>query len=185
MNRRIASRIGAGLLAGALPALAAAQDASLLGAWETQIKDWPMRATHAGMLKNGLVLVVDFSGTPGVPDTILFDPNSLTAPTADPEGQQPEGVTLHCAAHAQLDDGRYLFVDGGNASPTAVIFDPDALLSPWSEVPDMSAARFYPTATTLGDGRILVTAGRHAGNLCEPLGEPQDFIEIFDPAMQR
>ena len=161
MNRRITSQIGAGILAAALAALAAAQNAQL-GKWEAQIDGWPMRATHAAMLKNGLVLVVDLSGTPEVADTILFDPNSLTAPSEDDDIQQPPGVDLHCSAHAQLSGGKYLFV-GGDATPKdALIFDPDDIATgPWTCVPDMNAGRFYPTATTLGDGRILVTESRN------------------------
>ena len=40
---------------------------------------------------------------------------------------------------------------------SAEIFDPST--NTWTKVPNMAYKRWYPSATTLSDGRILVTAG--------------------------
>jgi hypothetical protein len=68
---------------------------------------------------------------------------------------------VFCAGHAFLPDGR-LLVAGGHASdfhgiPDANLFDP--LSGAWTAAPPMARGRWYPTATTLADGRLLVLAG--------------------------
>jgi hypothetical protein len=75
----------------------------------------------------------------------------------------PTSVDLFCSGHALLSDGRILVVGGfgGGGSnfgiANAEVFDPTA--KTWTPVPDMAYKRWYPTATTLPDGRILVMAG--------------------------
>jgi hypothetical protein len=70
---------------------------------------------------------------------------------------------VFCSGHAALPDGRILVVGGFGGSSslfglnTAEIFDP--VTNTWTSVPNMSYRRWYPTATPLSDGRILVTAG--------------------------
>jgi hypothetical protein len=90
------------------------------------------------------------------------------------------GANLFCSGHALLADGRVLAVGGFGGSgsnlgiPNAEIFDPVART--WTNVPRMSFSRWYPTATTLSDGRILVTAGWQTTNHTNA-GIP----EIYDP----
>jgi hypothetical protein len=75
----------------------------------------------------------------------------------------PTSVDLFCSGHALLSDGRILVVGGFGGSGSnfgiadAEIFDPTA--NTWTPVPNMAYKRWYPTATTLPDGRILVMAG--------------------------
>ncbi len=73
----------------------------------------------------------------------------------------PIGVNLFCSGASLLADGR-VFVAGGAGSgvigiANAEIFNPAT--NQWKAVPDMAYKRWYPTATTLSDGRVLVTAG--------------------------
>ena len=75
----------------------------------------------------------------------------------------PAPADLFCSGHAALADGRILAVGGYGQSGTnmglsdAEIFDPTT--NTWTSVPKMAYQRWYPTATTLSDGRVLVTGG--------------------------
>ena len=73
----------------------------------------------------------------------------------------PPGYDLFCAGHSFLADGR-LFVAGGHIQngvglPNATTYDPFTNL--WTSVPNMNAGRWYPTATTLANGDMLVVSG--------------------------
>ena len=86
---------------------------------------------------------------------------------------------LFCSGQSQLADGRILVV-GGYAPPklgakNANIFDP--VTQTWSALPNMAYRRWYPTSTTLPDGRALVTSGAQTCLTCLA-----DVPEIFDPA---
>src|SRR6185312_625117 len=60
----------------------------------------------------------------------------------------------------------------------ANIFDP--VTESWSPVSNMAYRRWYPTATTLPDGRVLVTSGGQSCLTCLA-----DLPEIYDPATNR
>lgn len=77
---------------------------------------------------------------------------------------------VFCAGHSALADGRIFHAGGdfdvnGNTQPTdhADIFTPSLPIgTQWNNPatpPNMTVGRFYPTCTTLGDGRVLVTSG--------------------------
>ena len=86
------------------------------------------------------------------------DTNSL-APITLP---LPDSAGVFCSSESHLADGR-LFLAGGTQPGTeygtrhAYIFDPKSLA--WTKVDSMSGYRWYPTSTTLADGRQLVTSG--------------------------
>jgi hypothetical protein len=96
----------------------------------------------------------------------------------------PTGVNLFCSGHALLADGRVLVVGGFGGSANlfgianAEIFDPSN--NSWTVVPSMAYRRWYPTATTLSDGRVLVTAGWQTTSHTNA-GIP----EIYDPALNQ
>jgi hypothetical protein len=84
---------------------------------------------------------------------------SNPAPTFTP---MDEPVELFCAGHTFLPDGGLLVVGGhdeikgdGFGIPNAYRFVDGA----WVEEPPMSFARWYPTATTLENGDVIVYAG--------------------------
>jgi hypothetical protein len=89
---------------------------------------------------------------------------------------------LFCSGQAQLPDGRVMVVGGFDSgslgAANASIFDPVA--ETWSAAPNMAFRRWYPTATGLPDGRLLVTSG---GQTC--LTCLADLPEIYDPATGR
>jgi hypothetical protein len=128
---------------------------------------------------------VDNSGNPAVvgswssPVSILLKNNSLlfyqdgASPTVwnytnNIFTNTATSTNLFCSGHAALPDGRILVVGGygGSSSkfgiPDAEIFDP--AMNTWTTIPKMAYSRWYPTATTLSDGRILVTAGWQTTN---------------------
>jgi hypothetical protein len=79
----------------------------------------------------------------------------------------------------QMADGK-LFVVGGHAGghiglKFAGIFD--AKNNSWTAVQDMTYRRWYPTATMLPDGRIIVTSGEMNGD-----GDYATIQEIYDPS---
>jgi hypothetical protein len=96
----------------------------------------------------------------------------------------PTSVNLFCSGHAFLADGRVLVVGGFGGSGSlfgianAEIFDPAT--NAWTTVPNMSYRRWYPTATTLSDGRIIVTAGWQT-TAHTNAGIP----EIYDPSQNQ
>lgn len=71
------------------------------------------------------------------------------------------GFDIFCAGHTMAADGR-VFVAGGHDGEdfglaNAALYDPVA--DAWEHLPDMNAGRWYPTATLLPSGDLLVTAG--------------------------
>jgi galactose oxidase-like protein/Big-like domain-containing protein/glyoxal oxidase-like protein/carboxypeptidase family protein len=127
-------------------------------------------AVNLILLPNNKLLYYDDGATPAVWD---YQQNVFTATPTNPD--------LFCSGHASLADGRILVVGGyGDGSGSigianAEIFD--ATNNTWTTVPSMKYKRWYPTATTLSDGRILVTAGWQTGEHTNA-GIP----EIYNPA---
>jgi Domain of unknown function (DUF1929)/Glyoxal oxidase N-terminus len=108
---------------------------------------------HMHLLLNGKILAW---GRVGQPTT--WDPSSgtFTSVAAD--------TNLFCAGHALLPDGR-LLVSGGHLADdrgleVTHIFDPAAMTWNASALPPMVRGRWYPTVTTLPDGRLVTVAGR-------------------------
>jgi galactose oxidase len=68
----------------------------------------------------------------------------------------PAQSNIFCAGHALTPDGD-AFVAGGNyISDTNIFLNPS---QQWLRVADMNYDRFYPTVTTLPDGRIMAQSG--------------------------
>jgi Domain of unknown function (DUF1929)/Bacterial Ig-like domain (group 2) len=119
------------------------------GQWSS-LKSSPVVQLHVHLLTDGRVLSWGHNGVPQV-----WDPSTgkFTA--------EPSPSLLFCAGHEFLADGR-LFVVGGHITnnhglPNANIFDPAS--AAWEVVPPMAQGRWYPTATTLPNGDVLVLAG--------------------------
>lgn len=103
------------------------------------------------------------------PNTTIDDCNAY--PTANFTAITPlptAGYNIFCSGHAALADGRML-VAGGHSHETGAFGVSNATIhtagtgeegiGSWTEVSSMAARRWYPTNTTLKDGRVLVTAG--------------------------
>src|SRR5207253_7732322 len=90
---------------------------------------------------------------------------------------------------SDLADGRTL-IAGGHIDAEVGLKDTtlfDSLTRTWTRGPDMSVGRWYPTATELPDGRVLVFAGDNI--VANRPGQPHPFKdasvdslpEIYDP----
>ncbi len=143
--------------------------ASVVGSWSSPVT-LPAVAVNLILLHTNKVLFYQDGATPTVWDYQLGTFTNL-----------PVTPNLFCSGHALLADGRVLVVGGyGESSNTigisnAEIFDPVSLT--WTPVPNMQYRRWYPTATTLSDGRILVTAGWQT-----TAHSNAGISEIYDPA---
>jgi len=155
------------------PTTIAPSGAALVGQWSA-VNNWPIVAVHAQLLPTGNVLAwTDYTDNAGAQ---IWRPatNTFTPKTYSP-------VSLFCAGHSYLADGR-LLVAGGIVGLTddvgpreSTIFDPAT--ETWSAGPLMTQGRYYPTTTTLSDGRVLVQGGTTTCSTCIA-----DRPEIYDPA---
>ena len=124
---------------------------ALVGSWSSAVS-LPAVAVNLILLPNSEVLFYQDGGTATVWN---YTTNTFTNVSTS--------VDLFCSGAALLSDGRVLVVGGygGSGGPIGIanaeIFDPTT--NKWTTVPDMAYRRWYPNATTLPDGNILVTAG--------------------------
>jgi hypothetical protein len=138
---------------------------AVVGRWGP-VLDLPNVAVHAVLLPTGRVLMWGRRLVPGVGDLHVeacrpfrFDPVT-EAPL--PASAVPGAFNLFCSGHAHQPDGTLLVAGGhhladGHGLATAFVYHPDD--DRWERVADMNHGRWYPTATCLADGSVLVTSG--------------------------
>src|SRR5439155_3837451 len=137
---------------------------------------------HMSLLPTGNVLTWD--GFAAAPDSQrVWNPATSTFTPV------PYGINTFCAGHVLLADGR-TFVAGGHQ--TADVGIPDTSIfnsstNTWTAAPNMSVGRWYPTATELGDGRVMVFSGdniiQNRNGATPPLSDASvnSLPEIYDP----
>src|SRR3954451_11355295 len=145
------------------------ESSAVRGAW-SEVFALPNVAIHSHLLHTGQVL---FWGRRDRPDQsldvhsctpLLWDPASgVTTAVARPTLADGTTINLFCSGHTFLADGR-LLVTGGHLFDSqglnqATVYDPIA--NTWTPQAVMEHGRWYPTATTLPDGRVLVTSGSY------------------------
>jgi galactose oxidase len=173
------ARISLGVQLAATASLAAIASIALgqpatKGEWGPVIP-FPNVPIHVHVLPDGKVLFWgrrewDTSVNPPKPagDGSL-DPRKCTPRIWDPEtgtfaatANKP-GFNLFCSGHTFLADGRLLVVGGhitdSHGEPRATIYDYTNATDPWKEIDSMGRGRWYPTAVTLSDGRVVVSSG--------------------------
>jgi hypothetical protein len=148
---------------------------------------------HAALTSTGSVLLFAYDESPAGYADINTGKSAVWEPGTNRVQSIRMSRNLFCAGHAFLGDGRVL-VAGGQSSAITVggflgsllgagrgadhdvhIFDGAA----WSRVlPDMPGARWYPTCTTLPDGRVMIVSG-YAAHAYATLNS---HYEIVDPS---
>jgi hypothetical protein len=130
------------------------------GQWQTLPYTVPINPIHVALLHTGKVLIV--SGSGNLPGNLNFqagvwDPHSGTITT------QPVGWDMFCDGMVVLPDGRP-FIMGGtlqydpfHGELRASVYDPAT--NAFTDLQSMAHGRWYPTATVLGDGRVMVFSG--------------------------
>jgi hypothetical protein len=155
--------VGAILLA---LALAASSPRGLLaqaatqGQWRTLSNQTPINPIHVALMNNGDVLIVAGSGNVATETNFqaaVWDSGSQTFLT------RALAWDMFCNGMVVLHDGRVL-VNGGNlqydpfhGEPRNAVFDPATGL--FTDIQNMAHGRWYPTVTTLGDGRVMTFSG--------------------------
>ena len=134
--------------------------AQVQGQWATLPYTMPINPIHVSLLHNGKVLIVSGSGA-YAPNTsyeaAVWDPQAGTITT------QPVGWDMFCNEMAVMPDGRPFVLDGTlqydpfYGSPNTAAYDPNT--GNFVELQGMAHGRWYPTVTTLGDGRMMVFSG--------------------------
>ena len=131
------------------------------GKWDPPVS-WDIVPLHITLLPTGKYLAWGkFEvGTSMMANPRLWDP-SVGPPTTAIE--VPADTMLFCAGQTLMADGR-LMVSGGHKKDdrgldVTNIFDP-ATQSWVPGLPKMAKGRWYPTVTTLADGRVVTVAGR-------------------------
>jgi PKD repeat protein len=143
-----------------VPLVRAQSQAGVIGQWTTLSSLMPINPVHLALLRNGKVLVVSGSGNVATETHFqagLWDPQSGAITT------QSLAWDMFCNAMVILPDGRVL-INGGNLQ-----YDPfhgqlrNAIYDPatdqFTDVQNMAHGRWYPTATVLGDGRVMSFSG--------------------------
>ena len=139
---------------------AALAQANVQGQWVTLNTQMPINPIHLALMHNGKVLVVSGSGNLPSDTTYLaavWDPATDTVPT------QPVPFDMFCNGMVVLPDGRP-FVIGGtqqydpfHGDPQTAAYDPST--GNFVQLQSMADGRWYPTATTLSDGSVMIFSG--------------------------
>ena len=131
--------------------LAAAGDPAEVGEWSAPFTPHNITAVHAVLLHTGKVLILRDT------DAYLWDPATSGATEIDLVEDN------FCAAQAVTSNGDVLFAGGvfdefGHGPKWTYTFRPKT--GEWTKGPDMRGGRWYPSATSLHDGRIMILGGK-------------------------
>ena len=112
----------------------------------------------------------------------IWDPATGSAtPTPQPRRADGTTVNLFCAGHTYLPDGQLLVAGGhitdGDGIDYAGTYDHRT--NTWAPLPDMNGGRWYPTATTLADGRVLVLSGSAAAHGTIAVNAVPEIIDVI------
>ena len=139
---------------------AALAQANINGQWVTLNTQMPINPVHIALMHNGKVLVVSGSGNLPSDTTYLagvWDPTTNTVTT------QPVSFDMFCNGMVVLPDGRPFVISGTqqydpfHGEPRTAAYDP--VTGNFAQLQSMADGRWYPTATTLSDGRVMIISG--------------------------
>ena len=178
----LAFAAGAGFPGMAHAQICAGTAPHLTGEWVTLPYQMPINPINATLLRSGRVLIV--AGSENDARNNSEGSESYRAALWDPAGIDQSSITVDeltydvfCSGTATLPDGRALVV-GGTSDYTftgesrASFFDP--LTKQWVQSQNMVDGRWYATATTLADGRVMAFSG------IRQTGGTSNTVEIYD-----
>jgi galactose oxidase-like protein/glyoxal oxidase-like protein/List-Bact-rpt repeat protein len=135
-------------------AVATSSSPAVQGKWDPAFTT-PSVLVHAHLLRTGKALVWGDNGS-----AFLWSATSGFTTVIKP-------YRIYCTGHTFLPDGRLLIMGGTSAGTaglrSASIFNPST--STWAATESMSRGRYYPTATTLPNGEVLVVSGHDANKV--------------------
>jgi hypothetical protein len=169
------------------------------GAWSPEIPS-PVKGIHAILLPTGKILYFgntdSFAERQGAAQAFLYDPRTGVwtdvRPPNDPYSGKP--YNLFCAGHSFLPDGRVVVAGGNQEWPQADrtyigakwIFTFNPFTETWTKQDvEMRKGRWYPTLTTLSDGRVVIMSGLDDSGIqdAEPRGVVMnEDVEVFTPS---
>jgi PKD repeat protein len=164
----VARRLNQGIACGA-PAMASVAGLTSAdgGSWSPPFP-WPNVAVHLSLLPTGKVLSWG-----------EFKPLQVWDPATEEFTPVPSPpINVFCAGHSFLADGR-LLVSGGHLGKDRGFRDNTiftASAGSWSRSTPMRRGRWYPTNITMGNGEVVIIAGRD--ELSEVVREP----EVWSPS---
>lgn len=156
---------------------------STAGTWRSSLY-----SIHAIHLPTGKIMMWGYPHQ--APQCQLWDPVTGVFTQTDPKLVNPDGNPF-CVGHSLLADGS-VFMAGGHVvdyfgQRYAYKYDPfTGENGTWTALPLMKSFRWYPTCTTLPDGRVLVTSGTQYDQ--SEFNDTvyrylwADYPEIYDPA---
>src|ERR1700688_2107313 len=134
--------------------------ANITGTWQSLPTLMPINPVHTALLSNGKILVVSGSGNYPAQTTYLV---ALWEPSNNSVTTGTQSWDMFCNGMIVLPDGR-AFIVGGNLQydpffgwKRTSIYDP--VTRKYTDMEDMAHGRWYPTATVLGDGRVMTFSG--------------------------
>ena len=162
-----------------------------IGSWSQAVNPGTKTiGISAALFHTGEVLLAGgkYTSTDKNTASYLFDP------VTGKGHEVPAPAAIFCGAVTFLSDGRMLSAGGADPIPKGIVdlwlFDP--LTEQWSRQPDSPLGRYYPTATRLPDGRIIIAAGNELdGQTKNPTvevytppapGETMGSLDIVGPA---
>ena len=170
--RAAAGVVGVALALSNTPPLRAQAGA---GRWTTLSYTMPINPVHTALMNNGKVLIVSGSGNVAAETNFRSAVLDLQAETIAITQSQP--WDMFCNGMVVLSDGR-VFVNGGNlqydpfhGQPRNAAFDPATGV--FTDLQNMTHGRWYPTVTTLGDGRVMTFSG------LSETGSTNTAVEIY------
>src|ERR1700722_6399832 len=180
MNRLYASLFLGGVVFLALFQLtqfapAGRSQANVTGQWQTLPYTMPINPIHVHLLNTGNVLVI--TGTGNDPNDRLLQA-ALWNPTTGTITVQNIEYDMFCNGMVGLPDGRVMIAGGTLAYNPAFlgynrisVYDPATGL--FTDQPSMTHGRWYPTATMLGNGSVMIYSGY------TETGATNNTVEIF------
>ncbi len=154
----------------------------LQGVWKTLPYLMPINPISATLLHTGKVLIVagsenDASNNSNGSESYRNATWDPTDPTANGIAVQEIEYDVFCSGTATFQDGRALVVGGTSdysfkGDNRASFFDPAT--NKFAQSQNMVNGRWYATATTLGDGRVMTFSGLSLS------GGTNNTVEIYD-----